>query len=456
MAAPGAGHRMRIDRALRPLAAPAKRARAGETLIRRNPLVYPQARRLLAKLERQSLDERREWTRARLERALAWAARTAYGQAAGAGTALERWPLLEPATVRERPRDFMLAAGWNIVSSTGGTTGIPLPLARSPRSVAFEQAALDHLLAAQGLAPARARVAVLRGDDIKAPDDSTPPFSVSTLGGRRRTFSSNHLNRGTVKEFARELRECNADYWWVYPTTLEALLRLVREAGETLSVPLIFSSSEVLSPWCREAARATFGARLLDYYGQAERVAFAWSAGDGRYFFLPGYAHVELIPREEGEGGLYEIVGTPLWNQAMPLPRYRTGDLIRTERPLEPHEVEQISLGMRPFAGVIGRDGDILIAPDGTRLTGIDHFHRGVEHIVRIQVAQPIAERVEIRVIPTPEFGDRDREALIANARRKLPVSMCVEVKLVEELERTALGKTPFVIRRAHSAERPA
>lgn len=444
---------MKIDRAFRPLAAPAKRARAGEGLIRRNPLIYPQARRLLAKLEQATLEERRAWTQARLERALGWAARTAYGRALGAGLTLERWPLLNPEAVRVRPRDFTLGIGWSIPSSTGGTTGIPLPLARSPRSVAFEQAALDHLLAAQGIEPARARVAVLRGDDIKSPDDRSPPFSISTLGGRRRTFSSNHLNRGTVNEFVRELREFNADYWWVYPTTLESLLRLVREAGERLSVPLIFSSSEVLSRWCQDAVRATFGARILDYYGQAERVALAWSAGDGRYFFMPGYARVELIAREEEEGGLYEIVGTPLWNKAMPLSRYRTGDLIRTERTLEPHEIEQVELGLRPFGGVIGRDGDILIAPDGTRLTGIDHFHRGVEHIVRIQVAHVSPDRVEIRVIPAAEFGDRDRDALIANARRKLPASMEVELKLVDELERTALGKTPFVIRGAATLE---
>jgi phenylacetate-CoA ligase len=444
---------MKIDSALRHITGPVKRLSAGETLIRRNPLVYPSARRLLARLEKASLDERRAWTRARLERALAWAARTRYGKSSGAPGAIENWPLLEPATVRDRPRDFVRGHGWGIPSSTGGTTGIPLPLARSPRSVAFEQAALDHLLEARGVDPRGARVAVLRGDDIKRLEDGDPPYSVAALGGRRLIFSSNHLNRGTVRAFIGELREFGADYWWVYPTTLEALVRLTRESGETVSVPLIFSSSEVLSPWCREAARATFGARMLDYYGQAERVALAYAADDGGYFFMPGYAHVELIPREERDGGLYEIVGTPLWNRAMPLVRYRTGDLIRTERALEPHEIEQIALGLRPFAGVVGRDGDILIAPDGTRLTGIDHFHRGVEHIARIQVAQLSPERVEIRVIPAPKFGDPDRDALIANARRKLPASMSVEVKLVDELERTALGKTPFVIRGAPSPE---
>ena len=429
---------------------PAKRSRAGEALVRRNPLYYPRARRLFARLGHAPLEVRRAWTERRLTRALAVAARTPYGRRVGGGSTLETWPLLDPATVRDAPSDFIRIRGWAIRSSTGGTTGIPLPLARSPRSVAVEQAALDHLLKRRGVDAASARVAVLRGDDVKAIDDREPPFWVPALSGKRRIFSSNHLSRETVGDFAAALREYRADYWWVYPTTLESLIRLTRDAGLALTVPLIFSSSEVLSPWCRDAARATFQAEVLDYYGQAERVALAAAGNDGHAFFTPGYAHVELIPVRDPDGPLYEIVGTSLWNDAMPLVRYRTGDLIRTPAVLEPRETEEITLGLRPFGGVIGRDGDILIAPDGTRLTGIDHFHRGVDHVVRIQVAQLGPDRVEIRVIPAPPYGERERAALISNARRKLPATMSVEVRAVDQLERTALGKTPFVIRAAH------
>jgi phenylacetate-CoA ligase len=61
---------------------------------------------------------------------------------------------------------------------------------------------------------------------------------------------------------------------------------------------------------------------LLDYYGQAERVAFAYATAPGEYRFLPGYAHVEFEPADsEGGNKLYEIVGTSLWNRAMTLIR---------------------------------------------------------------------------------------------------------------------------------------
>ena len=168
----------------------------------------------------------------------------------------------QSAQVREQPRRFARPSWTTICSSTGGTTGIPLPLWRSPRSVAAEQV-VPHRDGRPGSGPGARAVAVLRGDDIKAPDDRTPPFWVSRLGGRRLVFSSNHLNRATVADYARALREFRADVWWVYPTTLESLTRLTTEAGLALSVPVILSSSEVLGTAARQAARAAFGARIL-------------------------------------------------------------------------------------------------------------------------------------------------------------------------------------------------
>jgi phenylacetate-CoA ligase len=432
----------------RGFAAPLKRLALGEFLVRRNPLFHGHAIQIFDRLTASPLETRRSWHARRLERALRQAARTAYGHSLGAPSALEDWPLLEPADVRRHPRDFARANWWSIPSSTGGTSGIPLPLWRSPRSVAVEQAAIDGLLTRAQVDPRRARVAVLRGDDIKPLADRTPPFWRSAIGNQRLIFSSNHLGRETVAAFAAALTEFRADYWWVYPTALESLLSLTREAGLHLRVPVVLSSSEVLGEACRVAAREALGARVIDHYGQAERVAFSSSDENGEHRFLPGYSHVELLPVRSDEGPRYEIVGTSLWNEAMPLVRYRTGDLIRTERWLESAELEAIALGVHSFGGVIGRDGDILFAPDGSRLTGIDHFHRGVDRIVRIQVVQTSSTEVEIRVLPAPEFGESERAQLLANAARKLPPAMSVRVLLVDELERTALGKTPFVIRR--------
>jgi phenylacetate-CoA ligase len=439
---------MTIRGALQRLATPLKRTEMGDAWIRRHPLHYRAACGLFARLSAASLEERRSWTARRLERVLRHAMRTAIGRSLGAGTNIEEWPLLDQRAVSRAPDDHMAGVLWSVPASTGGTTGVPLALHRSLRSVAYEQAAIDHVLRNVGVDPARARVAVLRGDDIKSPDDRDPPYWIRTTGGKRMVFSSNHLNRDTYDAFATALSDVNADYWWVYPTTLGALSRLAESRLSTLRVPLIVSSSEVLDGWTRSAAARLFGARILDYYGQAERVAFAWSESAGAYHFLPGYAHVELLQAGMEDGmPIYEIVGTSLWNEAMPLVRYRTGDLIRVRRPWTDAEREAVALGIAPFDGVLGRNHEFLVAPDGTHLTGMDHLHRGVSNVARVQIHHVRPDRVEIHAIPASGYGTRDREHLLANARLKIPAAIEVVIVETERLHRTRAGKTPFIVR---------
>jgi phenylacetate-CoA ligase len=432
------------------LTAKLKALRLGDVAIRRNPLYYAGARRELRALEDAGLAGRRDWARKRLGEVLWCARRTGYGRRVGGTGELAAWPLLDKPAVRAQPRAFLSGAQlFAARASTGGTSGAPLPLVRSLRSIAFEQACIDRMMALLGVVPAQARIAVLRGDNVKDPSDFRPPYWTYAAGGRRMVMSSNHLNGATVEAYARALEEFAPDLLWAYPTSLESLCVQLERAGRKLALARVLTSSEMLHPQVWRFVERTLGCAIVDYYGQAERVAFAYARSPGEYRFLPGYAHVELLPAgEEGGARLYEIVGTGLWNLAMPLVRYRSGDLVRLPAQWGAAELEEAVLGLRSFPGVLGRDSDILVSPDGVRLTGIDHFQREVANLVRIQVIQETAAEVRILVLGTPAFSPHDAAALLANARRKLPASMRVALERTDRLERTPLGKAPFVIHR--------
>jgi len=427
-----------------------KTLRIGDVAIRRNPVFYASVSDELRALDRADLDTRREWTRARAREALSFAARSTYGRRLGRPAELEQWPLLEKSSVRDEPAAFL--SGPTIFAaraSTGGTTGVPLQLTRSLRSIVVEQACIDQMLWRLRVDPRAARMAVLRGDNVKDPSDLQRPFWTAVAGGQRLVFSSNHLNATTIDAYARAIEEFRPDVLWAYPTALESLCLLLLRAGRRLSVPRVLTSSEMLAPHIWPLAREALGGELLDYYGQAERVAFAYAQRPQEYRFLPGYAHVELHPTaEEGEHVLYEIVGTNLWNFAMPLPRYRSGDLVRLPASWRARELEEVALGLRTFDGVLGRDSDILLSPDGVQLTGIDHFQRDVANILRIQVIQEAPDDVRVLVLPDAGYGERDAAQLLHNIRTKVPDSMRVDIRRADTLERTTLGKTPFVIHR--------
>jgi phenylacetate-CoA ligase len=432
-----------------------KLLQVGDTAVRRNPLFYADAQRELERLERAELQQRRKWTRDRRQEVLWSASRSGYGLGVRGGRDIASWPLLTKNTVRARPAAFLMGSQlFTIKASTGGTSGAPLDLVRSLRSVVFEQVCIDRMMQKVGVDARSARCAVLRTESIKDPNDFTPPYWIHASGGNRLVLSSTHLNATTVEHYARAIDEFAPDCLLGYPTSLEALCFLLRRAGRKVNIPAVLCSSEVLHPHVWQVARDVLSCRVLDYYGQAERVAFAYATAPGEYRFLPGYSHVEFEPAGvEGEHKLYEVVGTPLWNRSMVLIRYRTSDLIRVPAAWGATELEELALGLRTFSGVLGRDSDILITPEGVKVTGLSHFQRDVANIERIQLIQESADRLAILVLPTEQYTERDREHLMHNVREKVPRSMHVEIRSVTELERTARGKTPFVIHRPQVKE---
>jgi phenylacetate-CoA ligase len=426
-----------------------KRLDFADRFLRRNPLYYGSIRRQLDALRDCTLAERKLWTDSRLGPILAAARRTPYGQSVGDARQLADWPLLQKDRLRESPAAFHSGASWFTArASTGGTTGTPLELVRSPAAIVTEQVCLDRLVRMLDRDPRTARIAVLRADTVVQTSDDGPPFWIYAAGGRRLVLSSAHLSASTLPSFLSELRKFRPDVLWVHPTMLEVLCRLLARSGEVLRVPGVLAGSEMLAPEVWKLAREVIGCAIVDYYGLAERVAFAYASSPGEHFFFPGYAAIELLPHaSDGDESWYQIVGTTLWNAAMPLVRYCTGDLIRTTIGCGERELEEIAYGIRPFSAIAGRSQDVLLSPNGRGVTpGVSHIAHGVEHVLRLQIVQHAADRIVLRVLAAPRFSHADADRLMRNAQKKAPPPARIDIEIVDSLERTAAGKTPLVI----------
>jgi len=224
-----------------------------DRLLRRPPGLYDYARRTIARVSALAPDEPATWSETRLAAILA-RARSLPGYAqAPASTRLTDWPILSKPQLIGREKLFATrgvlprAAG-----ATGGTTGQPMQVTRTAAGVVFEQATIDRLCREAGADCALSRVAVLRGDSIKDPADMSPPFWVDE-GRRKRLFSAHHLNRESIGAYVKALHDFAPDILFCYPSSLGALLHaLPIDAG--LHIPVIFASSETLSPATGELA----------------------------------------------------------------------------------------------------------------------------------------------------------------------------------------------------------
>ncbi len=359
----------------------------------------------------------------------------------------EDWPLLDKVTVRANPRDFLNPFIWGrLPASTGGTTGTPLNLWRSLECIVAEQSFIDTLLAPHGFSIRHSRVAVLRGDRIKAQDDLVPPYGRISHRGKRLTFSSAHLSPQTLPWFAGAIRDFMPDVLWVYPSAVLNLLSLVQRADIDLRIPLILASSEMMPASLHRALADCFRSQVVNYYGQAERLCLAYSVKPDEFFFHPAYGRAELIPHES-DPTTAAIVATNYWNLAMPLVRYQTGDLAQLPDNCGVAELVEISLGLRAFSGILGRDGEYLVTRDGMRIIGLNQIPREIEHVLQLQLVQKDPENLLINVATAPGYGPRDTAHILDNARLKIPVSIDIQVQEVQNLIVNARGKAPFVVR---------
>jgi phenylacetate-CoA ligase len=422
------------------------------------PVARYKVRRAVQRFDSAGGDERRRLADAFTARVLARARQTPHGRLLG--PKLSDWPILTKDVVRDAADAFALQGFVRIPAGTGGTTGIPLRLWRSAENVAAEQAFLDHVLLPCGRTMAGARVAILRGEVIKPPGDRTPPFGLFTHWGRRLVLSSPHMAPDTINWYADTLDAFRPDIVVTYPNLALSMLQFLRDAGRATHIPVIMSSSETLTPEVRREVEQGFGAKVIDYYGQSERVCLASALAADDFRFVPAYGRVELIPAPDdpvdATGRAVRIIATGYWNDAMPLVRYDTGDRAIVPHGADERQLDDIGLGLAPFLGIAGRIEEYVLTPAGTRICALSTLPRELPDLLQIQIVQEALDALTIRVRTRPEFGEAGRRRLVANARMRIPPQMRIDVVEVDDLERTPQGKAPLVIRRLPAISREA
>lgn len=424
-----------------------KTASLGDMFVRRFPPLYSAFRFQLRAFDDSDLAGRQALQAQLIQGALAGAARLP-GYADRKGAQLHDYPVLTKEQLRSAPQAYMPRSGiLSTSAATSGSSGVPLSLKRSFSSVVFEQAALDHVAALAGADFRRDRVAVLRGGAVKDPSDREPPYWRSEKGGRVLNFSVAHLNAATAVAFIDALEAFSPKVLWVYPSALEMLVACFERDGRRLQVPVILSSSEVLADELRAKAESLFGACVVDYYGQAERVSFAYALKAGAYRFLPAYGQVELQAVEGEDRSRFRMIATNLRNGAQPLIRYDTGDIAIVPDGLNAASLNEVALGCRTFARVEGRESDYLLAPDGSRLIGMNQIPRSIDGLLQMQLRQTEPDRVLVLAVPDGQPSDVLKAAIAAKMRARLPDTMRIEIRFCDAIEREKSGKMPLVVR---------
>jgi phenylacetate-CoA ligase len=348
---------------------------------------------------------------------------------------LPRLPLVTRADVMRRPEDFAvypLRTMW--ASRSSGSSGRPLTVYRTPGSSAYELAALQRQWGWFGLSR-RARRVILRGSDFAAdhPGTVTKPLP----GNQSLLVSSFHLTPQALPEILSTTRAFRPHAIEGWPSSIALLAARMRDAGETLPVQAVITSSEMTNPGQQALMRSVFSGPIVDHYGQTERVALAGTCEAGNYHVFPDYGIVELVA-VDGRPGVAEIIGTTLHNWGFPLLRYRTGDVVG------PAAEEPCPCGRAfPRLGSLdGRAEDSFVAADGRIIPLPSTVVDDLDGLVEAQIAQLAQGRFEIRMVPAEGYDvEAGKARALRNIERLIGPGQHVSFRLFDRIPRTGGGK---------------
>lgn len=364
-------------------------------------------------------------------------------------TDLRKLPVITKETVREHAAEFLTAStpqrSWHH-GHTSGTTGSPLSLWYS-QEMSVMNDAVDTRQKIWGGMLEGDWIGVLLGRVIVSPNQRKPPFWRANHMQRQVWFSSFHLSEENLAHYVREIRRRGLRFLEGYPSTLFILAQYVLKMRISLPLDAVFSSSETLHEVQRETIERAFGCTPFDFYGHAERTIFATECEthDGKHL-SEEYGFTEVVdddgrPTADGTPGF--LTGTTLHNLAMPLIRYRTGDISTIRR-------ESCACGrtLSRIATVSTKAEDIVITLDGRMVSPsvLTHPFKPFTQIVESQMIQDRRDHLLVKIVASAAFTSEHQGGLVQQLQLRLGPDMNIEVQLVDTIPREPSGKFRWVI----------
>jgi phenylacetate-CoA ligase len=368
---------------------------------------------------------------------------------AGDGTVLARLAspagLLTKAEVRRHPEKLVRprrAGSWiRTIIKTSGTSGSPLTIVQSMGNVVREAGFVYRQLRWIGYRHGQRR-AWIRGDVVFVEHPTAGRFWCRDWVGNMLVMSSYHLSNATIGAYIAELERFDPVVIHAYPSSIAALAGWLKAAGRIYkgkALRGVMTSSETLDSDVRANVEETFGVRVFDWYGQAERVAAIGTCEHGSYHVLTDYGNAALLVSNPES---CELVGTTLNNAAMPLVRYRTGDAVVPHPP--GHDACPCGRVFPTIQGIIGRQEKIITLPDGRIVARLDRIFQHNAHLVEGQVLYRGNGNFVLRVVAADNFTDADGQAFVEQFLLRVP-GVNVSVDRVGAIPRGPNGKFEFI-----------
>lgn len=346
---------------------------------------------------------------------------------------IKEFPFIEKDQVMDDQKSFINRKRILLLSkyaTSGGSSGRGIGIWRSKSSCDIEKLFFDIRWGAFGYSADQSKILRI-GADARRRKDEKPVWQT----GRKIMLSPYHVNEENLDLILAALSTTSIDFIHAYPSMIAELTRLLKK--NFLSAPInpkaIFLASEPSNIEQMRFLESYWSCDIVLHYGLAERTNLAF------YYYNENdisvaYKLEPLYSISENYPNTTEIVGTSLWNDVMPLIRYRTKDhgLIKNS---EIHSLD-------------GRSQDFLIDRNGNLIPGtsvvIDEATWSQVRQYQIHQSEPGA--IKIKLVPRNERIENDfLNYVLKQQQARWSDFFDISVAVCDSIPLTPAGKTKLV-----------
>lgn len=357
---------------------------------------------------------------------------------------LDAFPVVTKADVRLRGEEFLsdrFRRDRLIVKRTSGSTGIPLTIRIDEAGKQWKAACTIRADQWSGYRLGQ-RVAKVWGN---------PEYRQFGWRGRLRNrfldravyLDTLQLQDSDITRFIDELRRKPPGLLFGHAHSLYLLARRLQADGVTGIRPRgIVSTAMPLHSWQRSTMADVFGVMPCDRYGceEVSLIAAECEAHRGLHVNADS-VHVEI----EGDGPTGNLLVTDLSNFAMPLIRYRIGDVAT----LGDGSACSCGRGLPTIASVQGREADFVVTPQGRLISGIsltENFALHIPGTAQVQLVQETIRHLRIRIVPDDRFNADSRRRIADLVTDTFGDGVRHDVELIDSIPQEPSGKYRFCI----------
>lgn len=367
---------------------------------------------------------------------------------------LSALPCIDKDTIRTHQSDMINASveGGPIPFNTGGSTGEPLSFAVDRRRIGYDKAARIMTHAWFGVQPGDREVYLwgspleIRGQDRfkRLRDRMTNELLLAAF----------RLNPETMTQYHQQITRFDPVSIFGYPSSLTRFAEFCIATGKrhiARSLKAVFVTGEVIDDRQRRILGEYFNVPIVNGYGSRDGGFIAHECPAGSMHVMNQNVIVELLdksgyPIADGESG--EVVLTHLDAYALPLIRYRTGDMAEKRS-----DQCACGRGLSLIGAIDGRRGDHLVGADGTLTHPLAAIYvlRELNSVRQFQIQQQRDRSINVQVVEAESANPVNCEQIVSELRQRLG-PLPVSVQKVGAIALAGSGKYRHVVSEAASS----